>query len=193
MAGALCRINQLFQSTPAIAGGRIPHCLWRHGAQSRFNPRPPLLAGESIRGTQWGGYVLVSIHARHCWRANPLERVAGFGRHECFNPRPPLLAGESWPQATHGCPRGVSIHARHCWRANPADTDAANGVTEFQSTPAIAGGRIRASSTRRGSSAKFQSTPAIAGGRIPFARNALPRNGFCWYLREPGGAVLCFA
>ena len=63
----------------------------------------------------------------------------------------------------------VSIHARHCWRANPRLAISAAMV------------------------AAFQSTPAIAGGRIPFARNALPRNGFCWYLREPGGTVLCFA
>ena len=38
----------LFQSTPAIAGGRI-----------RFHRRTPRLNRP------------VSIHARHCWRANP--------------------------------------------------------------------------------------------------------------------------
>ena len=66
-------------------------------------------------------------------------------------------------------------------------------LTVFQSTPAIAGGRILNPNTGTPYFTMFQSTPAIAGGRIPFARNALPRNGFCWYLREPGGTVLCFA
>ena len=61
----------LFQSTPAIAGGRIK---WRTFGKARgdsFNPRPPLLAGESVS----------HISCAQCSAS--------------FNPRPPLLAGES--------------------------------------------------------------------------------------------------
>ena len=62
------KIN-MFQSAPAIAGGRIELVGFDLGANAGFNPRPPLLAGEYPPGPG----------ARH---------VAG------FNPRPPLLAGE---------------------------------------------------------------------------------------------------
>ena len=85
-----------FQSTPAIAGERT-HRLFpgRHFANERFNPRPPLLA--SGPGDGWVKIEIgdVSIHARHCWRADP------FGCHFLCD----------WQL--------VSIHARHCWRADP--------------------------------------------------------------------------
>ena len=134
----------LFQSTPAIAGGRIFQRLCACRRSRGFNPRPPLLAGESVRGDGRrqsykrfnprppllageshfglahdagahlfqstpaiaGGRIpavlavdlhvrLVSIHARHCWRANPNARCAAWMMMAGFNPRPPLLAGES--------------------------------------------------------------------------------------------------
>ncbi len=109
----------LFQSTPAIAGGRID-------AQAHER-----------------GQGIVSIHARHCWRANPrvFARSANIQR--------------------------VSIHARHCWRANPRTKTACGRAEKFQSTPAIAGGRIPCSCCCVLLPVWFQSTPAIAGGRIP--------------------------
>ena len=61
----------LFQSAPAIAGGRI---LARRLCCSSDD---------------------VSIRARHCWRANPPAAKCSPWRCACFNPRPPLLAGES--------------------------------------------------------------------------------------------------
>ena len=61
----------------------------------------------------------VSIHARHCWRANPGVQWFAAMCVMCFNPRPPLLAGESGHHRTKGNGLTVSIHARHCWRANP--------------------------------------------------------------------------
>ena len=115
----------------------------------------------------------VSIHARHCWRANPAGQdgdntktlfqstpaIAG-GRIAvmmaarwcsglCFNPRPPLLAGESQHLARRSSARNVSIHARHCWRANPRAMAGVEQSTEFQSTPAIAGGRIHTTEGHR--------------------------------------------
>ena len=60
-----------------------------------FNPRPPLLAGESDRRATTQELCAVSIRARHCWRANrPLAWRLRL-RPGSFNPRPPLLAGES--------------------------------------------------------------------------------------------------
>ena len=85
----------------------------------------------------------VSIHARHCWRANPT-----------------CVACRHWSLR-------VSIHARHCWRANPSGWRAKWVMrNQFQSTPAIAGGRIRQHRLTDGAWLWFQSTPAIAGGRI---------------------------
>ena len=181
--------------------------------QKRFNPRPPLLAGESPGADRAGGGYRVSIHARHCWRANPsgiqprvastefqsTPAIAG-GRITletlaavtgcCFNPRPPLLAGESDASFNGDTISVVSIHARHCWRANPGLIAAAELEASFQSTPAIAGGRILGKPGPRlldegvsiharhcwranlplavhpAAVVVFQSTPAIAGGRI---------------------------
>ncbi len=112
-------INEAFQSTPAIAGGRT---LAAHRSTLKlcfsFNPRPPLLAGEPCFAHPAHQRRRVSIHARHCWRANPFS--LGLGKLKaCFNPRPPLLAGEPTLPPPPTPPR------------------------RFQSTPAIAGGRTR--------------------------------------------------
>mgnify|MGYP001237549605 CR=1 FL=1 len=158
-------LDALFQSAPAIAGGRIGACPLSCRRWWCFNPRPPLLAGESRFGAAPAVVLCVSIRARHCWRANPDHRhdavvlvgVSIRARHCwranrspagcrctacCFNPRPPLLAGESLMV-------GVGVPGR--W---------------FQSAPAIAGGRITAGLEGWKKERKFQSAPAIAGGRI---------------------------
>ena len=83
-----------------------------------FNPRPALLPGESIRPLLDKDHSHVSIHARHCCRAN-LGHLQTRVFPRSFNPRPALLPGESlvqWPVYHAGL---VSIHARHCCRANP--------------------------------------------------------------------------
>ena len=160
-----------------------------------FNPRPPLLAGES-RGANGRDVAVgrVSIHARHCWRANPPAAAPAFFFHgvsiharHCwranpsdalyqsaplpgFNPRPPLLAGESWL-----CWHFLKRHG--AFQSTPAIAGgriplalAPDGVTDwFQSTPAIAGGRIRVDLQNAPFPTLFQSTPAIAGGRIRVA------------------------
>ena len=83
-----------------------------------------------------------------------------------FNPRPPLLAGEWSPTTPAPGPENVSIHARHCWRANGTGSRSASSTRRFQSTPAIAGGRMRSPPGTWCSLPRFQSTPAIAGGRM---------------------------
>ncbi len=129
-----------FQSTPAITGGRCNNGCNATGTQTRFNPRPPSLAGDAAVASRWRQGLEVSIHARHHWRAmhgQPYTYAAGLwfqstpaitgGRcanaHplcapiSCFNPRPPSLAGDAWVR------------------------DALTKAKEFQSTPAITGGR----------------------------------------------------
>ena len=132
-----------FQSTPAITGGRDRRAASRQARSHRFNPRPPLLAGETVGQRQQQVVQRVSIHARHYWRArhdlDPLASIDALfqstpaitgGRDQVaaayanslgsFNPRPPLLAGETAPQWRQALPRVVSIHARHYWRARLA-------------------------------------------------------------------------
>ena len=132
-----------FNPRPPLLAGECAELAMYRGDVACFNPRPPLLAGEcwTIEGG-WMG-LFVSIHARHCWRAN--ERGGG-------------------GDAGRAC---VSIHARHCWRANAAASPAAPTAESFQSTPAIAGGRMDFTNRDGLSVFAFQSTPAIAGGRMP--------------------------
>ncbi len=129
----------------------------------------------------------VSIHARHCWRAN-CARCQRCTATDSFNPRPSLLAGEpgmtivvpvailfqSTPVIAGGRTqmgmqpgvwRNVSIHARHCWRANRAMPRGSVHCGLFQSTPVIAGGRTSKWGCNQVSGVMFQSTPVIAGGR----------------------------
>ena len=196
-----------FQSTPAIAGGRI----WRSSAASApvpsFNPRPPLLAGESEAAYEASGDGRVSIHARHCWRANPtgasgkeLEalfqstpaiaggrigaRATRASNRGCFNPRPPLLAGESGSNPYRGMSLLVSIHARHCWRANRWCFD---GCCNTNQVSIHARHCWRANLCQRpglGPGWPFQSTPAIAGGRIHEPAGNGPRQP-CFNPRPP--------
>ena len=108
----------VFQSAPAIAGGRCCRQVRRPSTPTSFNPRPPLLAGDARAGVSGFGPSHVSIRARHCWRAmprGPSSSRTGRG----FNPRPPLLAGDAGGDAKIIQGSAVSIRARHCWRAMP--------------------------------------------------------------------------
>ena len=114
------------------------------------------------------GHPAVSIRARHCWRAMPRHYADGSsallfqsapaiagGRCAAppmlpstrlsFNPRPPLLAGDARRGHRPQPETLVSIRARHCWRAMRRLTMASRTRAWFQSAPAIAGGRCRAS------------------------------------------------
>ena len=120
-----------------------------------------------------------------------------------FNPRPPLLAGE-WQDALDAATATlVSIHARHCWRANESTSPTSAASPKFQSTPAIAGGRMKPSPRSCASRMLFQSTPAIAGGRMakrprstskPRAFQSTPAiaGGRMGPQRRPGRQPRCF-
>ena len=180
----------MFQSTPAIAGGRLQAT----GRDRSDIARVSIHARHCWRATPgWDESLLklelVSIHARHCWRATR-QRRRGNPQHGRFNPRPPLLAGDSWctPASTAGptlfqstpaiaggrlvmtleeiyarCT--VSIHARHCWRA----THQAALAPQHHPVSIHARHCWRATHKRHNRPARrwmFQSTPAIAGGRL---------------------------
>ena len=106
-----------FQSAPAIAGGRCAGRALQGDAQTCFNPRPPLLAGDAAA-------VSVASSTKSPFQSAPAiagGRCRGAGGLELayagFNPRPPLLAGDAPLHRPAHARVQVSIRARHCWRA----------------------------------------------------------------------------
>jgi hypothetical protein len=130
----------LFQSAPAIAGGR-----------------------SVDGGNSFGGVKIVSIRARHCWRAIR----AGQGDLPAslpavFQSAPAIAGGRS---AGNG---GAALRPQM--------------ASVFQSAPAIAGGRSpQASGCIAQAALTFQSAPAIAGGRSRAIRRLNPA---CWPIRR---------
>ena len=161
LAGRTSAVTHLrFQSAPAIAGGRCP-VLCRHGRQcARFNPRPPLLAGDA----RWPP-------ARGSWPAR-------------FNPRPPLLAGDAATLAVAKAFADVSIRARHCWRAMPRALQRLATSWKFQSAPAIAGGRCASRPTMASRCACFNPRPPLLAGDAGPARRRRGRH-HCFNPRPP--------
>ena len=141
---------QRFQSTPANTGGR---CLGGVGdggdGLRRFNPRPPILAGDASLAFGQRFFFVVSIHARQYWRA--------MRSHGDQPPR--MVVFQSTPANTGGrCHDAqllnlviahVSIHARQYWRAMRHGLPVAGELFAFQSTPANTGGRCPARAARR--------------------------------------------
>ena len=83
---------------------------------NRFNPHPPLLAGETPSPAFDESLRYVSIHTRHYWRV----------KRGC--------------QDLAGMIRAVSIHTRHYWRVKRRQVTYELVPGVFQSTPAITGG-----------------------------------------------------
>ena len=131
----------VFQSAPAIAGGRSPAVRqsWQSG-RCCFNPRPPLLAGDPGQPRRWRRGTHVSIRARHCWRAILFEGVF-MATKRTFQSAPAIAGGRSFLSMAVNLPTAVSIRARHCWRAIRQCPAARRSCFLFQSAPAIAGGR----------------------------------------------------
>ena len=90
-----CKKPACFNPRPPLLAGESRVIPFAWDSYRGFNPRPPLLAGESDLVNQSRASHGVSIHARHCWRANPRTAQESAGKLMRFNPRPPLLAGES--------------------------------------------------------------------------------------------------
>ena len=159
----MVRLCHTFQSTPAIAGGRTASGYSPWTTCKSFNPRPPSLAGEHWVVQKAGFATLVSIHARHRWRANLLAGGVTYAATR-FNPRPPSLAGEpEFPIGKEAC-KDVSIHARHRWRANQPAAGRSAGRYCFNPRPPSLAGELTSNTAFR-VVGEFQSTPAIAGGR----------------------------
>jgi len=82
----------MFQSAPAIAGGRCGVVRRLIAVLNRFNPRPPLLAGDAPELAVKAVHGAVSIRARHCWRAMRRTRWRVI-RHGLFQSAPAIAGG----------------------------------------------------------------------------------------------------
>ena len=187
--GSACTrgLPSMFQSAPAIAGGRCRAITRQRRMGCCFNPRPPLLAGDAFSAPLHRIVGVVSIRARHCWRAMRSVcfcgagwrlfqsapaiaggRCSGVAVHDiskhCFNPRPPLLAGDARPSGQSGRVQKVSIRARHCWRAMLVFRHYYTVDRVFQSAPAIAGGRCSTSTKSSASQIRFNPRPPLLAG-----------------------------
>ena len=109
----------MFQSAPAITGGRSSMAALRSASAWAFQSAPAITGGRSRQRRQDG---------------------AG---DASFNPRPPSLAGDPRAHRGNHHRRVVSIRARHHWRAIHARSEALTALIQFQSAPAITGGRSR--------------------------------------------------
>ena len=131
-----------FQSAPAITGGRCPSFGAGRGGIRMFQSAPAITGG---RCNPWavapGVSVLVSIRARHYWRAMPKDRAVWValvlfqsapaitgGRCNVFESialylvlfqsAPAITGGRcGWSRIINTHPQYVSIRARHYWRA----------------------------------------------------------------------------
>ena len=132
---------RLFQSAPAITGGRSSLKSSGKSSRSCFNPRPPSLAGDPAVSAQIADALAVSIRARHNWRAIlPTPTLMWVAAR--FQSAPAITGGRSGVAAVaFRAYLSVSIRARHHWRAIPICADTAGCATMFQSAPAITGGR----------------------------------------------------
>ena len=132
--------TRCFNPRPPLLAGDARLGLTPPPKPKRFNPRPPLLAGDASAAGVVRPPSLVSIRARHCWRAMRGAR----GRR---------------PQRQR-----VSIRARHCWRAMPTQSAATGTPLAFQSAPAIAGGRCVSSSSESLLVTGFNPRPPLLAG-----------------------------
>ena len=200
-------VTLMFQSAPAIAGGRCSRPACRPALSARFNPRPPLLAGDARRCREVDDKSKVSIRARHCWRAmrkrarrpgrkSPFQSAPAIAGGRClppdswvaaalsFNPRPPLLAGDAFHLRNLAQAHDVSIRARHCWRAMlPCTTQRAHSAG-FQSAPAIAGGRCMPGACATPWHKCFNPRPPLLAGDA-CSRRSTPRPIWCFNPRPP--------
>ena len=116
----------------------------------------------------------VSIHARHCCRANHPHRARPRHPH-LFQSTPGIAAGRIKEKQIAAAISAVSIHARHCCRANRNRRPVGRSRCAV-SIHARHCCRANHPRVRKKASVKvFQSTPGIAAGRIVTAAAAILR------------------
>ena len=204
----------VFQSAPAIDGGRSPAPHQGHGMDGRFNPRPPSMAGDpALRGARSrrpgsfnprppsmaGDPPCAATPRQAAKRFNPRppsmagdpQRQHRRGQERTgFNPRPPSMAGDPRFPRSGACASPVSIRARHRWRAIPLPALQAGDDVGVSIRARHRWRAILKASTSKLKPSMFQSAPAIDGGRsIQWSLCRLPACRF--NPRPPSMALIC--
>ena len=181
-----------FQSTPAIAGGRIHPNEQRSRHPRPFQSTPAIAGGRIAIQSSASRFVAVSIHARHCWRANPVRILQGAPFFTPFQSTPAIAGGRirplcNWHLPGHGFQSTPAIAGGRILAANseafelmgfnprpPLLAGESPGsmrprwlCNRFNPRPPLLAGESQRAFFRPGGTILFQSTPAIAGGRIP--------------------------
>ncbi len=125
----------------------------------RFNPRPPLLAGDDQVARQRGVQL-------------------------AFQSAPAIAGGRCKLGKTANLVTGVSIRARHCWRAMAAILGATEVASVFQSAPAIAGGRCAWRCSEHTSQVGFNPRPPLLAGD-----GVAPAGAGCWVRFQSAPAI----
>ena len=164
MFSAMLRPTE-FQSTPAITGGRAADDQYQRIPSHRFNPRPPLLAGEPPATSATAATSACFNPRPPLLAGEPLQGRPIDSRARRFNPRPPLLAGEPFTVGIIRRPPCVSIHARHYWRASRGVLLLIHVLPPVSIHARHYWRASLAHPQRQPEDLQFQSTPAITGGR----------------------------
>ena len=129
-----------FQSAPAIAGGRCASNALFLKADGMFQSAPAIAGGRCLWVQGFPEPGVVSIRARHCWRAMRIEQDAA-GNRKMFQSAPAIAGGRCITAVLPMTLLGV-----------------------FQSAPAIAGGRCLLSLARPSASRCFNPRPPLLAG-----------------------------
>ena len=113
--------------------------------RERFNPHPPLLAGETNVAVHVERHFGVSIHTRHYWR---VKRPHSLAIHHAFD---------------------VSIHTRHYWRVKQASKVEKPAPSCFNPHPPLLAGETQDADARWAGQNSFNPHPPLLAGetRLP--------------------------
>ncbi len=168
-------LDTCFNPRPPLPGGDAPSGPLRVCLITCFNPRPPLPGGDAFpsRKTHRG---MEGFNPRP-----PLPGGdAGSSRTTTpsmtsFNPRPPLPGGDAQAGPYRLRRRDVSIHAPRCRGAMHVFMSRNAPVSEFQSTPPVAGGRCQQRPGGDGGQCHgFNPRPPLPGGDAPRIYDQMP-------------------
>ncbi len=182
--------REMFQSAPAIAGGRCQSAGTSTTTTYKFQSAPAIAGGRCpAHPGRCSRPPPVSIRARHCWRAMPSWKWGGYRGHQ-FQSAPAIAGGRCAGHRANIVATAVSIRARHCWRAMPhglgtetpiikvsirarhcwramrrRQVSAASRKYCFNPRPPLLAGDAPCGFVPFSLIRRFQSAPAIAGGR----------------------------
>ena len=164
MAGLWCWASpHRFNPHPPLLAGETTSSVPSPAPLASFNPHPPLLAGETPRRCCCSRAGWVSIHTRHYWRVKP-SSVPSPAPLASFNPHPPLLAGETCGCRANPFLNSVSIHTRHYWRVKRAQAAGPHGRDCFNPHPPLLAGETATGPHWRQSAGCFNPHPPLLAG-----------------------------